>query len=82
MKFHGFHGNPLWILKNECVWGSPNEQFVAHEKVSWGGGGGMQGTLNLPPGNTIHVNLRKHDCCVALPHDATDLSAVCDCGIS
>ena len=22
------------------------------------------------------------DCCVALPHDATVLSAVCDCGIS
>ena len=22
------------------------------------------------------------DCCVALPHDATGLSAVCDCGIS
>ena len=24
----------------------------------------------------------SHDCCVALPHDAKDLSAVCDCGIS
>ena len=22
------------------------------------------------------------DCCVGLPHDATGLSAVCDCGIS
>ena len=22
------------------------------------------------------------DCCVALPHDATDLSSVFDCGIS
>ena len=22
------------------------------------------------------------DCCVALPHDAVGLSAVCDCGIS
>ena len=22
------------------------------------------------------------ECCVALPHDATDLSAVCDCGIT
>ena len=22
------------------------------------------------------------ECCVALPHNATDLSAVCDCGIS
>ena len=24
----------------------------------------------------------SHDCCVALPHGATGLSAVCDCGIS
>ena len=24
----------------------------------------------------------SRDCCVALPHDATGLSAVCDCGIS
>ena len=23
----------------------------------------------------------SRDCCVALPHDATGLSAVCDCGI-
>ena len=38
----------------------------------------MKGTLNLPLGNTIHVNLRKNDCCVALPHDAI----VCDYGIS
>ena len=28
------------------------------------------------------VFLASHDCCVALPHDATGLSAVCDCGIS
>ena len=28
------------------------------------------------------VFLVSRDCCVALPHDATDLSAVCDCGIS
>ena len=26
--------------------------------------------------------LVSHDCCVALPHDDTDLLAVCDCGIS
>ena len=26
--------------------------------------------------------LVSRDCCVALPHDATGLSAVCDCGIS
>ena len=26
--------------------------------------------------------LVSHDCCVALPHDAMGLSAVCDCGIS
>ena len=42
------------------------------------GGGGMKGTLNLPLGNTIHVNLRKNDCCVVLPHDAI----VCNYGIS
>ena len=24
----------------------------------------------------------SRDCCVALPHDAKGLSAVCDCGIS
>ena len=28
------------------------------------------------------VFLVSCDCCVALPHDATGLSAVCDCGIS
>ena len=28
------------------------------------------------------VFLVSCDCCVSLPHDATDLSAVCDCGIS
>ena len=28
------------------------------------------------------VFLVSRDCCVALPHDATGLSAVCDCGIS
>ena len=62
MKFHSFHGNPSWVLKNEGVWGSANEQFGAHEKLSWvGGSRGVQGTLNWPPGNTIHVNLRKHD---------------------
>ena len=26
--------------------------------------------------------LVSRDCCVALPHDATGLSTVCDCGIS
>ena len=26
--------------------------------------------------------LWSRNCCVALPHDATGLSAVCDCGIS
>ena len=26
--------------------------------------------------------LVSRDCCVALPHDTTGLSAVCDCGIS
>ena len=29
----------------------------------------------------LFVFLVSCDCCVALPHDATDLSAVCDCGI-
>ena len=43
--------------------------------------GGIQGALILALGNTIHVNLRKLDCCVALPHDALGLSAVCDSGI-
>ena len=28
------------------------------------------------------VFLVSRDCCVALPHDATGLSVVCDCGIS
>ena len=28
------------------------------------------------------VFMVAHDCCVALPHDATGLSAVCDCCIS
>ena len=28
------------------------------------------------------VILVSRDCCVALPHDAKGLSAVCDCGIS
>ena len=30
----------------------------------------------------LFVLLVSHDCCVALLHDATGLSAVCDCGIS
>ena len=30
----------------------------------------------------LFVFLVSHDCCVAFPHDATGLSAVCDCGIS
>ena len=30
----------------------------------------------------LFVFLVSHDCCVALPHDATGLSAVCNCGIS
>ena len=30
----------------------------------------------------LFVLLVSRDCCVALPRDATDLSAVCDCGIS
>ena len=31
---------------------------------------------------TLFVLLVSRDCCVALPHDATGLSAVCDCGVS
>ena len=31
---------------------------------------------------TLFVFLVSCDCCVALPHDATGLSAVCDCVIS
>ena len=31
---------------------------------------------------TLFVLLVSRDCCVALPHDATGLSAVCDCGFS
>ena len=30
----------------------------------------------------LFVFLVSHDCCVALPHDTTSLSAECDCGIS
>ena len=30
----------------------------------------------------LFVFLVSHDRCVALPHDTTGLSAVCDCGIS
>ena len=30
----------------------------------------------------LFVFLVSHDCFVALPHDATGLSVVCDCGIS
>ena len=30
----------------------------------------------------LFVFLVSRVCCVALPHDATGLSAVCDCGIS
>ena len=29
-----------------------------------------------------NVFLVSNDCCVALPHDAMGLSAICDCGIS
>ena len=32
-------------------------------------------------GFALFVFLVSPDCCVALPHDATGLSAVCDCGI-
>ena len=31
---------------------------------------------------TLFVFLVSRDCCVALPHDAKGLSAVCDCGFS
>ena len=31
--------------------------------------------------SALFVFLMAHDCCVALPHDATGVSAVCDCGI-
>ena len=31
---------------------------------------------------TLFAFLMSRDCCVALPHDAKGLSAVCDCGIS
>ena len=31
---------------------------------------------------TLFVFLVSRGCCVPLPHDATGLSAVCDCGIS
>ena len=30
----------------------------------------------------LFVFLVSRECCVAIPHDATGLSAVCDCGIS
>ena len=31
---------------------------------------------------TLFVFLVSRDCCAALPHDATSLSAVCGCGVS
>ena len=31
--------NPSWIMKTEGVWGSPKEQFGAHENLSWDVGG-------------------------------------------
>ena len=31
---------------------------------------------------TFWINKVSRDCCMALPHDAMGLSAVCDCGIS
>ena len=30
----------------------------------------------------LFVVLVSRDCCAALPHDATGMPAVCDCGIS
>ena len=32
--------------------------------------------------SALYVSLVSHDRCVALPHDAMGLSAVCDCGSS
>ena len=32
--------------------------------------------------SALFVFLLSRDCCVALPHGITGLSAVCDCGIS
>ena len=42
-------------------------------------------TLNGRGGDgciTLFVFLVSHNCCVDITHDATGLSAVCDCGIS
>ena len=50
MKFHSLYGNHSWILKNEGVWGSRNEQFGAHEKLSWGGKQGRAMYAKLAPG--------------------------------
>ena len=61
MKFHSFHGNPSWILKNKGVWGLLMNNLVLIKIVLGRGSKGVQGMLNWPPGNTIHVNLRKHD---------------------
>ena len=33
-------------------------------------------------GKSLFIFLVSSDCCVALPHNATGLSAVCDCGFS
>ena len=39
--------------------------------------------ITLRPGCfALFIFLVSHVCCVALPHDAMDMSAVCDCGIS
>ena len=40
------------------------------------------GKRELLPFFALFVFLVSHDCCVALPHNATGLSAVCGCGIS
>ena len=46
MNFHGFHGNPSWILKNADVWGLLLNNLALMKNCQGEGGMGMQGKLN------------------------------------
>ena len=43
------------------VFGSANDNLAFMKIVLGRCSRGVQGTLNWLPGNTIHINLRKHD---------------------
>ena len=54
-----------------CICGQATENSLLNQFLTFL-------TFNLPD---QFVFLMSRDCCVALPHDAVGLSAVCDCGI-